>query len=66
MYNPTPLKDRRKPLLWSLGLGYLVLALLAAFDGGGISGLEWLSLLLGLVAGGLVVLSMRKIVPLAS
>lgn len=63
MYYPEPLHDQRKRVLWALGLGYLVLAVLGGFDDGTFTALEWLSLLLALLAGGLVVLSVRKVVP---
>ena len=63
MYKTDLLQVRRKALMWGLGLGYAVLALLAALDEASINGLEWLSLLLGLVAGGITALCMRKIVP---
>ena len=43
----------RKIGLWTAGLGYFVVTLLGALDGGGIDGFEWMFILLGLLAGGI-------------
>jgi hypothetical protein len=61
-YSPTT-PNLRKVLLWTIGLGYGVLAFLASLDNGTITPLEWFSMFLGIAAGGISALCIRKILP---
>ena len=66
LYRQELLLMQRQRTLWALGLLFAFVNLLAGFDDGGINGAEWGTILVGLIAGGIVVLCIRKLVPAAA
>lgn len=61
LFDVQALSPYRKQLLWVVGLGYGLTAIVAAPDGGAVTGMEWLSIFTGLIEGGISVLCLRAV-----